>query len=336
MVEQKKKPTKAAKDTEDKKVEKVEKAEKVESKPNILEKLFYGLNLTWPKLIIASIVIGVIVGLLMTIPALKDTSFTRIGVILYWWVLFGAIIITNSKSNIDSALKCFVFFLISQPLIYLTQILVGAADWSLMGFYQNWIGWTIATLPMGFIGHWLIARKDIWSALVLAPAVGLVFIECVGEFNSAILNFPQYLLSGIFCIAVMVVILLGVLKTWKLRGISLVVAIVLALTFMYVDRARPEDFIFGLTYDVSEYGITTEKEWKVESDFGERLRIEKDPVIGENGEETGEYVYYVKFTGNGYDFGEHEFKIVSEDETKTCHLTLEQKSNTSTNKLTCE
>ena len=77
MVEQKKKPTKAAKDTEDKKVEKVEKAEKVESKPNILEKLFYGLNLTWPKLIIASIVIGVFVGLLMTIPALKDTSFTR-------------------------------------------------------------------------------------------------------------------------------------------------------------------------------------------------------------------------------------------------------------------
>ena len=304
------------------KTDSADKKQKVESKPNILEKLFYGLNLTWPKLIIASIVIGVFVGLLMAIPALKDTSFTRIGVILYWWVLFGTIIITNSKSNIDSALKCFVFFLISQPLIYLTQILVGAADWSLMGFYQNWIGWTIATLPMGFIGHWLIARKDIWSALVLAPAVGLVFIECVGEFNSAILNFPQYLLSGFFCIAVMVVILLGVLKTWKLRGISLAVAIVLALT--------------GLTYDVSEYGITTEKEWKVESDFGERLRIEKDPVIGENDEETGEYVYYVKFTGNGYDFGEHEFKIVSEDETKTCRLTLEQKSNTSTNKLTCE
>jgi hypothetical protein len=272
----------------------------------------------------------------MTIPALKDTSFTRIGVILYWWVLFGAIIITNSKSNIDSALKCFVFFLISQPLIYLTQILVGAADWSLMGFYQNWIVWTIATLPMGFIGHWLIARKDIWSALVLAAAVGLVFVEALGEFNTAFSNFPQYFLSGIVCIVIIAVLLIGVLNTWKLRGISLAAAIVLALTFMYVNRARPEDFIFGLTYNVSKYGITTEKEWKVESDFGERLRIEKEPVIGENGEETGEYVYYVKFTGNGYDFGEHEFKIVSEDETKTCHLTLERKSDTSTNNLTCE
>lgn len=318
------------------KTDSTNKKQTVESKPNILEKLFYGLNLTWPKLIIASIAIGVIVGLLMTVPALKDTSFTRIGVILYWWVLFGTIIITNSKSNIDSALKCFVFFLISQPLIYLTQILIGAADWSLMGFYQNWISWTIATLPMGFIGHWLIARKDIWSALVLAAAVGLVFVEALGEFNTAFSNFPQYFLSGIVCIVIIAVLLIGVLNTWKLRGISLAVAIVLALTFMYVNRARPEDFIFGLTYDVSEYGITTEKEWKVESDFGERLRIEKDPVIGENGEETGEYMYYVKFTGNGYDFGEHEFKIVSEDETKTCHLTLERKSNTSTNNLTCE
>ena len=82
------------------KTDSADKKQKVESKPNILEKLFYGLNLTWPKLIIASIVIGVFVGLLMAIPALKDTSFTRIGVILYWWVLFGTIIITNSKSNI--------------------------------------------------------------------------------------------------------------------------------------------------------------------------------------------------------------------------------------------
>lgn len=310
--------------------------QKVESKPNLLEKLFYGLNLTWPKLIIASIVIGVIVGLLMTIPALVDTSFTRIGVIFYWWILFGTIIITNSRTHLDSALKCFVFFLVSQPLIYLTQILVGSADWSLMGFYQNWIGWTIATLPMGYIGHWLIQRKDIWSALVLAPAIGFVFMECIGEFNTAISNFPRYFLSGIFCVVVMVVILLGVLKTWKLRGISLAVGIVLALIFMYVNRAKPDDFIFGLTYDVAEYGITTEKEWKIESEFGERLRIEKDSVIGENDEETGEYVYYVKFNGNGYDFGEHEFKIVSEDETKTCHLTLEQKGNTSTNNLTCE
>ena len=326
MAEQKKKPTKAAKDTEDKK------AEKVESKLNILEKLFYGLNLTWPKLIIASIVIGVIVGLLMTVPALVDTSFTRIGVILYWWVLFGTIIITNSKSNIDSALKCFVFFLISQPLIYLTQILVGAADWSLMGFYQNWIGWTIATLPMGFIGHWLIARKDIWSALVLAAAVGLVFVEALGEFNTAFSNFPQYFLSGIICIVIIVVMLLGVLKTWKLRGVSLVVAIVASVILLFANATKPEDFKLSLDFSSEECELSADKEWKIESEFGDRLRIEKDPVYGENEEETGEYVYLIYFEGDGRDFGTHQFKISSPDETKNCELTITKKSSD----LTCE
>lgn len=306
--------------------------QKVESKPNILEKLFYGLNLTWPKLIIASILIGVFVGLLMAIPALKDTSFTRIGVILYWWVLFGTIIITNSKSNIDSALKCFVFFLISQPLIYLTQILVGAADWSLMGFYQNWIGWTIATLPMGFIGHWLIARKDIWSALVLAAAVGVVFIEATGEFNTAFSHFPQYFLSGIVCIVIIAVLLIGVLNTWKLRGISLAVAIVASLILMFANRSNPEDFKLSLSFTGADYGLNTDKEWKIESEFGDRLRIEKDPVYGENEEETGEYVYLINFVGDGRDFGKHDFKIVSADETKVCQLTIEK----SVSNISCE
>ena len=324
MTEQKKKTTKVANNQEDK---------KVESKPNLLEKLFYGLNLTWPKLIIASIVIAIFVGLLMTIPALVDTSFTRIGVIFYWWILFGTTIITNSKSHIDAALKCFVFFLISQPLIYLTQILVGAADWSLMGYYRNWIIWTIATLPMGFIGHWLIARKDIWSALILAPAIGFVLLESTGEFNTAFSKFPQYLLSGIFCIAIIVVMLLGVLKTWKLRACALGAALVALAVFLFIFAAKPEDYIFGLVYEADKYGITTEKEWKIESDFGERLRIEKDPIYGENDEETGEYEYYIKFSGNGLDYGEHEFKIVSEDETKTCHLSLGKDYY---NNLTCD
>lgn len=38
------------------------------------------------------------------------------------WVFFAVIIIANAKSSLDSALKTFVFFLISQPLIYLLQV----------------------------------------------------------------------------------------------------------------------------------------------------------------------------------------------------------------------
>ena len=95
---------------------KEKKTKKFEQPKNILDKLFGGINLTWPKLIIFAIVIGVLVGIIMCIPAIENTPLTDIGAIMYWWVLFGVIIITNSKSNVDSALKCFIFFLISQLL----------------------------------------------------------------------------------------------------------------------------------------------------------------------------------------------------------------------------
>ena len=56
------------------------------------------------------------------IPITADTSFRDIAIKFECWILFGIIIICNSKNPKDSALKCFVFFLISQPLVYLIQV----------------------------------------------------------------------------------------------------------------------------------------------------------------------------------------------------------------------
>ena len=86
-----------------------------------MKKIFGELNITWPKIIIFAILIGIYSGIIAMVPAAKDTSFTDLTVTFEVWILFGILIITNSKSAKDSALKCFVFFLISQPLIYLVQ-----------------------------------------------------------------------------------------------------------------------------------------------------------------------------------------------------------------------
>ena len=94
-----------------------------------LKKLFGGINLTWPKLIISAIVAGILTAVIAMIPGLRYTSFNAITVTLEVWILFGIIIIMNSRSNIDSALKCFVFFLISQPLVYLIQVPFNAYGW---------------------------------------------------------------------------------------------------------------------------------------------------------------------------------------------------------------
>lgn len=307
----------------------VKKKELKSEKPiSIFEKLFGGINLTWPRLIIAAVLIGVFVGILMTIPIFKDTSITRIGAILYWWVLFGTIIIMNSKSNVDSALKCFVFFLISQPIIYLVQVPFSEMGWGLFGYYGYWFKWTLATLPMGFVGYWIKDQK-IWSPFILGAAIALVLLEMIGEFSDS-----KLILSGIFCLAIAIV-MLGALRSWKHRAIALVVAIIFAFAFAYINRAKPEDYIFGLTYDVSKYNITTEKEWTVESDLGERATLEKDPVYDEEGNETGETVYTFHVRGNGYDFGTHHFKFIAPDEERNCTLEIVAE-NMSEKELICE
>ena len=87
-----------------------------------VKKLFGGLNLTWPKLILFAVIAGVYTGLINQVPFLYDTSFRDIAITFDRWILFGILIIMNSKSNLDSGLKCFVFFLISQPLVYLSEV----------------------------------------------------------------------------------------------------------------------------------------------------------------------------------------------------------------------
>ena len=87
-----------------------------------IKKIFGEINITWLKLIISAIMIGIYTALMALIPTLKYTSFHDITVTFEVWILFGIIIIMNSKSAVDSALKCFVFFLISQPLVYLIQV----------------------------------------------------------------------------------------------------------------------------------------------------------------------------------------------------------------------
>ena len=65
---------------------------------------------------------GVFTAAMAILPVFQNTSFSTIVVTFEVWILFGITIIMNSRSNLDSALKCFVFFLISQPLVYLLQV----------------------------------------------------------------------------------------------------------------------------------------------------------------------------------------------------------------------
>ncbi len=198
-----------------------------------LHKIFGGINLTWLKVIILAVVTGVYTGLINQVPFLLDTSFRDIAISFEVWVFLGTFIIMNSKSNLDSALKCFVFFLISQPLVYLVE--VPFAGWEIMSYYKNWILWTIMTFPMGFIGYYL--KKDKWWGLfILTPVLILLTFHYGGFLGDTIFSFPKHLLSCIFCAVTMIIYILAIFsgKKTRITGLIICAALIGFVTLMTV------------------------------------------------------------------------------------------------------
>ena len=264
-----------------------------------MKKLFGGIDLTWKKLIIFAIITAIYTATMAILPITADTSFRDIAATLEWWILFGVIIISNSKSPKDSALKCFVFFLISQPLIYLLQVPFSWQGWHLFSFYKYWFMWTIACLPMGYIGYY-IKKDNILSVIILLPMLILLSIIGVGFFSSTIENFPHHLLSGIFCFTAIILIILGVLNKKKNKIISFAIIILFTIGYVLISNGILFDTYkqYEVYEDLKEYNITLSDEYYVSGFFsteqGSVEIIEKD----------GKYV--LKITGiknTTYKFG---------------------------------
>ena len=264
-----------------------------------MKKLFGEIDLTWKKLIIFAIIIAIYTATMAIIPITKDTSFRDIAATLEWWILFGIIIISNSKSPKDSALKCFVFFLISQPLIYLIQVPFSWQGWHLFSFYKYWFIWTLLTIPMGYIGYY-IKKDNIISIIILLPMLILLSILGVGFFSSTIEKFPHHILSGIFCFTAIILIILGVLN--KKKNIIISFAIIILFTIGYILISNGILFDTYKKYEVYEnlnkYNITLSDEYYISGFFsteqGSAEIIKKD----------GKYV--LKLTGiknTTYKFG---------------------------------
>ena len=193
-----------------------------------IKKLFGGIDLTWTKLIIFAIIAGAYTALMAILPATKNTSFEDITVYFEVWILFGIIIIMNSRSPMDSALKCFVFFLISQPLVYLLQVPFSALGWGIFGYYRYWFIWTLFTLPMGYIGYYM--KKDKWwGLLILTPILLLLGYHYANYLGKTIFFFPHHLLSMLFCFATILLYPQVIFNDKKIRTAGLIISIVIIL-----------------------------------------------------------------------------------------------------------
>lgn len=194
-----------------------------------MEKEKSKFNLSWPKVIIFAIIAGIYTAVMAILPMVKDTSFADITISLEVWILFGIIIIMNSKSAIDSALKCFIFFLISQPLVYLIQVPFTALGFGIFVYYKFWFIWTLLTIPMGFIGYF-IKKDKWWGLLILTPIlliVGYQYQIFLGEVRTF---FPNHLLSMIFCIVTIITYPIVMFKDKRIKIAGAIISILIIIT----------------------------------------------------------------------------------------------------------
>ncbi len=195
--------------------------------------LFGGIDMKWWKVIVFAVAAAALTAIFLIIPVFKDTSFRKMGETFEAWILFAVIIMANCRSPLDSALKTFVFFLISQPLIYLLQVPFSWQGWALFGYYKYWFFWTLLTFPMAYVG-WYIRKKNWLSLLIFLPVILYLTLVYVSSFSFAFRHFPRSLVAALFCLGqVLLYLYVFVPKLWqKILGFLAPLAVILLLTLL--------------------------------------------------------------------------------------------------------
>ena len=242
--------------------------------------------MTWPKVIIMSIIMGVYTAVMAMLSIAQDTSFSDLAVTFEVWILFGIFIIMNSKSAKDSALKCFVFFLISQPLVYLIQDIVNGSS-LFVTYYRYWFIWTVLCLPMGFAGYYM--KKDKWWGLIiLTPILAFLGLHFSQYLSETMFSFPRHFLTTAFCAITLILYPIVIFrnKTIRLVGVIISGAIIIAGTIVVILNpliysteilSSGDEYVFDDTYkvyladdsygDVSLEYFESVESWMVHADF---------------------------------------------------------------------
>ena len=194
-----------------------------------MQRFFDKLRMRWLTVILFAVIAGVFTGVMMLIPALKNTSFQNIGINLECWVVFAVIIVTKCDKPAEAMLKCFVFFLISQPLVYLTEIVFGTltVEKALIYYRQMWLPLTIATLPGGLIAYFC-KKQNFGGCLILALGNTILLLMGISYTVQCIAAFPRHLLSAVFCYGSVVALSFGVQEEKRRRILTLGLTVLFA------------------------------------------------------------------------------------------------------------
>ncbi len=191
---------------------------------SVLKKLFGGLKMSWLFVVLLALAAGAYTGVMGSLPITNGTSFRDIATTQERWVIFAFIIASNCKKSWESALKVFVFFLISQPLCYLVEVALGGitAEAALQYYLSIWGPATLFTLPGGFIAYYIQKQNPLgWVVLGLGCAlqalIGMAYTLMM------LRNPPFHLLTALLCFGSIFAFALGIQRDKRGRIATLVI-----------------------------------------------------------------------------------------------------------------
>lgn len=215
-----------------------------------LKKLFGGLHMSWPVVVVFAVVAGAYTGVVNQIPALANTSFSDIAVTYECWVLFAAIVATNCEKPLEAALKTFVFFAISQPVVFLVELPMLGTEMAAT-YLGAWLIPIVLTFPGGALA-WRMKKGDWLSVTIVVLGAAFLGALCASHAASALANFPRHLLSAVFCVAIAVAFAFRFVEKPVLRALPCAVA---AAAFAAI-------LVFSQQSEVSYSTVLPEGDWE--------------------------------------------------------------------------
>lgn len=175
---------------------------------------------------------------IMAVCVPDGNSFHDIAVTEEWWILPAILIIVNCKKPLEAALKTFVFFLISQPIVYLVQVPFSSMGWGLFMYYPYWFKITFLTLPGAFVG-WYIKKDKWYSGIIISVMTALLVFEGVNRFNSFLETPPNHIITAIYCFAVAPLLIFAILKKKEPRIIASAITVAALVISIYFGSIEP-------------------------------------------------------------------------------------------------
>lgn len=201
---------------------------------SIVKKIFGGIEMKWSRVIVLAVASAVITAAVCIIPALANTSLRDMGTYPDVWFLYAMLIVMNCKSAKEAGIKTFVFFLLSQPLIYLLQVPFSRLGWGLFMYYPRWFVFTLCTLPGAMIAF--LVKKQTWLSVAVISVANAYLCFMGTQYVKWVTNGHPHVLSAIFCFGLAAIFGFGLLekKEHKIAaGIFMVVVTVASALYFF-------------------------------------------------------------------------------------------------------